>query len=104
MILKFGMRRGIGGASGAWAERRGMPQFRNSDDKIGPAVAGPPALQFAACDTTRGRAEAISANTDLDEPDTARNTRGDFPLRSEIARSSIGDYDEPPDTDRGCRC
>jgi hypothetical protein len=27
-----------------------------------------------------------------------------FPLRSEIARSSIGDYDEPPDIDRGCRC
>src|SRR5262249_19977971 len=34
------------------AEHRGMPQFRNSDDKIGPAVAGPPALQFATCDTT----------------------------------------------------
>src|SRR5437763_14972927 len=30
--------------------------------------------------------------------------RGIFPLRSEIAGSSIGDYDEPPDIDRGCRC
>ncbi len=30
--------------------------------------------------------------------------RGIFPLWSEIARSSIGDYDEPPDIDRGCRC
>ena len=27
-----------------------------------------------------------------------------FPLRSEIARSSKGDNDEPPDFDRGCRC
>jgi hypothetical protein len=85
MILKFGMRHAIGGVSGAWAEHRGMPQFRNIDDKIGPAVAGSPAIQFAACDMTRGRAEAISANTDLDEPDTAGNTRGDFPIRSQIA-------------------
>jgi hypothetical protein len=42
MILKVGMRHGIGGVSGAWAQHRGMPQFRNSDDKIGPAIAGSP--------------------------------------------------------------
>jgi len=64
------------------AQHRGMPQFRNSDDKIGPAVAGPPTIQFAACG---GGREAISANTDLDEPDIAANTRAIFPLRSEIA-------------------
>src|SRR5262249_31204442 len=69
MILRFGMRPGIGGASPAWAEHRGMPQFRNSDDKIGPAVAGPPALQFAACGTTRGRPEAISGGTAGDGKD-----------------------------------
>jgi Alpha/beta hydrolase family len=28
----------------------------------------------------------------------------DFPWRSEVAGSSIGDDDEPPDIDRGCRC
>jgi hypothetical protein len=80
MILKFGMRHGIGGVSGAWAQHRGMPQFRNNDDKIGPAIAGSPAVQFPACDATGGHAEAISANTDLDKPDTAGNTRGDFPI------------------------
>jgi len=32
------------------AQHRRMPQFRNSDDKIGPAVAGPPAIQFTICD------------------------------------------------------
>jgi hypothetical protein len=44
MILKFDMRHGFGGVSGAWAQHRGMPQFGNSDDKIGPAVAGSPAI------------------------------------------------------------
>src|SRR6202035_5425231 len=32
-------------------------------------------------------------------------TRGGIlPIRSEMTRRSIGDYDEPPDTHRGCRC
>jgi hypothetical protein len=29
---------------------------------------------------------------------------GNFPNTERIARSSIGDDDEPPDIDRGCRC
>jgi hypothetical protein len=82
MILKFGMRHRIGGVSGAWAQHRGKPQFRNSDHKIGPAIAGSPAIQFAACDATGDHAEAISANTALDEPYTAGNTRVIFPYRA----------------------
>ena len=80
MILKFGMRHGIGGVSGAWAEHRGMPQFRNSDDKIGPAVAESPAIQFAACDAMGAAPKQFRQTRICDEPDTAGNTRGDLPI------------------------
>jgi hypothetical protein len=104
MILKFGMRHGIGGVSGAWAQHRGMPQFRNNDDKIGPAIAGSPAVQFAACDAMGATPKQFRQTQSWISPILLETRGAIFPLRSEIARSSIGDYDEPPDTDRGCRC
>jgi hypothetical protein len=83
MILKFGMRYGIGGVSGAWAQHRRKPQFRNSDDKIGPAVAGSPAIQFAACD---GAAPKQFRQAQIWMSPILLETRGAiFPLRSEIA-------------------
>jgi len=83
MILKVGMRHGIGGVSGAWAQHRGMPaipkqrrQDRASDCRIA-------AIQFAACG---GAAPKQFRQTQIWMSPILPETRGaTFPLRSEIA-------------------
>jgi hypothetical protein len=58
ILLKFGICHGFGGVSGArCARRRATPQFGNSGDKIGQAVAGSPAYGSAGSfSATSGRA------------------------------------------------
>src|SRR5438309_8195835 len=51
-----------------------------------------------------GRAEALSATQIWMSPILLETHGAILPLRNETARSSIGDRDEPPDTDRDCRC
>jgi hypothetical protein len=43
ILLKFGVRHGFG-VSGVLRAASQNAQFRNSDDKIGPAVGGSPAI------------------------------------------------------------